>query len=176
MRTVGTAAGRWRRWTGCGPAWWPRWPSRSPAAGPASPRLRWPRCSSPTLGTVFDAASFAVLPQLVPPPALPTANARLQAGTAVAGGLLGAPLAGLLFAVSASLPFTLDALTFAAAALLVLALRPAPVSRACACGADRSVDKRRTGGHDCAAGARRGVWREAWTGCGGFGGTGCCGG
>ncbi|TDC84125.1 MFS transporter [Micromonospora sp. KC606] len=78
------------------------------------------------LGVFFDAAAFALLPALVAPAALPTANGRLQAGTAVAAGFLGAPLAGVLFAVSASLPFLVDALTFAAAALLVLALPAAP--------------------------------------------------
>ncbi|NJP30631.1 MFS transporter [Micromonospora thermarum] len=77
------------------------------------------------LGTVFDAASFALLPSVVPPAALPAANGRLQAGTAVAGGFLGAPAAGVLFALAAALPFAVDALTFAAAALLVLAVGPA---------------------------------------------------
>ncbi|MEH1164850.1 MFS transporter [Micromonospora sp. CPCC 205539] len=82
-----------------------------------------------TLGTLFDAASFALLPALVPPAALPRANGRLQAGAAVAGGFLGAPAAGVLFAVAPALPFTLDALTFAVAALLVLSLTPtAPAS------------------------------------------------
>ncbi|MGC5285771.1 MFS transporter [Micromonospora sp. DT231] len=76
------------------------------------------------LGTLFDSASFALLPALVPPDALPRANGRLQAGAAVAGGFLGAPAAGLLFAVAPALPFALDAVTFAAAALLVLALAP----------------------------------------------------
>ncbi|MFE9193207.1 MFS transporter [Micromonospora sp. NPDC007208] len=77
-----------------------------------------------TLGTLFDSASFALLPALVPPDALPRANGRLQAGSAVAGGFLGAPAAGVLFAVAPTLPFALDAVTFAAAALLVLALAP----------------------------------------------------
>ncbi|WP_433265503.1 MFS transporter [Micromonospora vinacea] len=77
-----------------------------------------------TLGTLFDSASFALLPALVPPDALPRANGRLQAGSAVAGGFLGAPAAGVLFAVAPALPFALDAVTFAAAALLVLALGP----------------------------------------------------
>ncbi|MEU7652648.1 MFS transporter [Micromonospora taraxaci] len=80
------------------------------------------------LGTLFDSASFALLPALVPPDALPRANGRLQAGTAVAGGFLGAPAAGVLFAVAPALPFALDAVTFAVAALLVLALTPAPVA------------------------------------------------
>ncbi|MEU4401840.1 MFS transporter [Micromonospora orduensis] len=65
------------------------------------------------LGTLFDSASFAVLPALVPPAALPRANGRLQAGTAVAGGFLGAPAAGVLFAAAPALPFALDAVTFA---------------------------------------------------------------
>ncbi|MEV6366141.1 MFS transporter [Micromonospora musae] len=74
------------------------------------------------LGSLFDAASFALLPSVVPPTALPRANGRLQAGTAVAGGFLGAPVAGLAFAASPALPFAVDAATFALAALLVLAL------------------------------------------------------
>ncbi|MEU4771117.1 MFS transporter [Micromonospora sp. NPDC023644] len=78
------------------------------------------------LGTLFDAASFAMLPSVVPPAALARANGRLQAGSAVAGGFLGAPAAGVLFALAAPLPFAVDALTFAAAALLTLALRPPP--------------------------------------------------
>ncbi|MEH0845102.1 MFS transporter [Micromonospora sp. CPCC 205711] len=78
------------------------------------------------LGALFDAAAFALLPAVVPAAALPRANGRLQAGTAVAGGFLGAPLAGLLFAASAPLPFALDALSFTAAALLILALSTHP--------------------------------------------------
>ncbi|MGW4291511.1 MFS transporter [Micromonospora chersina] len=97
-----------------------------------------------TLGTLFDASAFALLPSLVSPAGLATANGRLQAGTAVAGGLLGTPLAGVLFALAASLPFAVDALTFALAAALVLALRPLPAA------APRP--------------AGRGVWREAWAG------------
>ncbi|WFF02189.1 MFS transporter [Micromonospora sp. WMMD964] len=81
-----------------------------------------------TLGTLFDSASFALLPALVPPDALPRANGRLQAGSAVAGGFLGAPAAGVLFAAAPALPFALDAVTFAVAALLVLALTPTPVA------------------------------------------------
>ncbi|MGI5146441.1 MFS transporter [Plantactinospora sp. CA-294935] len=77
-----------------------------------------------SLGVLFDAAAFAVLPGIVPAERLAVANGRLQAGTAVAGGFVGAPLAGVLFAVSAALPFAVDALTFAVAALLALTLRP----------------------------------------------------
>lgn len=81
-----------------------------------------------TLGTLFDAAAFAMLPAVVPAGRLSAANGRLQAGTAVAGGFVGAPLAGVLFAVSAALPFTIDAATFAVAALLALTLRPSPAT------------------------------------------------
>ncbi|MEV4480071.1 MFS transporter [Micromonospora coxensis] len=81
------------------------------------------------LGALFDAASFALLPALVAPAALPSANGRLQAGTAIAAGFLGAPLAGVLFAVSPALPLTLDAATFALAALLTLALPALPALR-----------------------------------------------
>ncbi|MEV4821661.1 MFS transporter [Micromonospora sp. NPDC049274] len=82
------------------------------------------------LGTLFDSASFALLPTVVPPAALPRANGRLQAGSAVAGGFLGAPAAGVLFATAPALPFALDAVTFAVAALLVLALAGPPAGSA----------------------------------------------
>lgn len=117
-----------------------------------------------TLGTLFDAAAFALLPAVVPAAALPRANGRLQAGTAVAGGFLGAPAAGVLFAVAAPLPFALDALTFVAAALLVLALRPVAPARPSGAppagprptiagpGGERRADSGQR---------RRSVWREA---------------
>ncbi|WP_406039399.1 MFS transporter [Micromonospora sp. NBC_00898] len=111
-----------------------------------------------TLGTLFDAASFAVLPSLVSPAALPTANGRLQAGTAVAGGLLGAPLAGVLFTLAAPLPFTLDALTFAAAALLAASLRPSSTPRSCTCHPGVTGEKGRITDHNCKIGAKSGAW------------------
>ncbi|MEU7609145.1 MFS transporter [Micromonospora sp. NPDC049204] len=110
------------------------------------------------LGTLFDSASFALLPALVPPDALPRANGRLQAGSAVAGGFLGAPAAGVLFAVAPALPFALDAVTFAAAALLVLALAPLPVA------VPRASTRRLSVGSEIAEGVRwlrghRTLWR-----------------
>ncbi|RKN46381.1 MFS transporter [Micromonospora endolithica] len=106
------------------------------------------------LGTFFDAAAFALLPSVVPPEELPRANGRLQAGTAVAGGLVGAPAAGVLFALSAPLPFAVDALTFTAAALLTLTLTPTPVPppdlrRSCTFGRHRTGHKRHKGDHNC---------------------------
>ncbi|MFF0152438.1 MFS transporter [Micromonospora sp. NPDC005203] len=110
------------------------------------------------LGTLFDSASFALLPALVPPDALPRANGRLQAGSAVAGGFLGAPAAGVLFAVAPAVPFALDAVTFAAAALLVLALAPLPVA------VPRASTRRRSVASEIAEGVRwlrghRTLWR-----------------
>jgi predicted MFS family arabinose efflux permease len=81
-----------------------------------------------TIATLFDASAFAILPALVTADRLAAANGRLTAGTTVAGGLLGAPAAGVLFAVTAALPFGVDAATFAVAAGLALTLparRPA---------------------------------------------------
>ncbi|MEV1289739.1 MFS transporter [Micromonospora sp. NPDC049679] len=99
------------------------------------------------LGIFFDASAFAVLPSLVPAERLPTANGRLQAGAAVAGGFVGAPAAGMLFAVATALPFAIDAVSFAIAATVALTLRPAPD---------------RTG--SAPAPARRSVCREAGDG------------
>lgn len=97
------------------------------------------------LGTLFDASAFAILPSVVAPVRLPDANGRLQAGTALASGFIGAPLAGILFAVAATLPFAIDAGTFAIAAILALTL-PAATP------------------YDGPKPARRAVWREAGDG------------
>ncbi|MEV5693802.1 MFS transporter [Micromonospora globbae] len=115
-----------------------------------------------TLGTLFDAASFALLPSVVPPDALPRANGRLQAGTAVAGGLVGAPVAGAAFAAAPALPFALDAVTFALAATLVLALTPSP--RSCTFRPDKPHEKPRTKGHNCKIAGSRGRAGVLWVG------------
>ncbi|MEO3775822.1 MFS transporter [Micromonospora sp. B11E3] len=116
------------------------------------------------LGALFDAASFAVLPAVVRPDRLAAANGRLQAGTAVAGGLLGAPVAGLLFAAAPPLPFALDALTFAGAAFLALTLTPS-LPRSGSYGPDKFVETGQNKGRKCKIAERWGaVWREAWVG------------
>ncbi|MBF9134179.1 MFS transporter [Plantactinospora sp. S1510] len=113
------------------------------------------------LGTLFDAAAFAMLPALVPADRLAVANGRLQAGTAVAGGLVGAPLAGVLFAVGAAVPFAVDAVTFAVAALLALTLRPTvgslrpPASRT----PDSATARRRVAWRAAGDGLRW-IWRD----------------
>ncbi|MEU6005633.1 MFS transporter [Streptomyces sp. NPDC047453] len=80
-----------------------------------------------TLQTLFDNAATALLPALVGPEALGSANARLMTGQRLAGGLLGGPVVPLLFAAGAAAPFAADAATFLVAAALVASLRvPAP--------------------------------------------------
>ena len=72
--------------------------------------------------TVFDNAATALLPSLVAPTWLPAANSRLMTSQTLAGELVGPPLAGLLFGISASVPLALDAVSFLVAALLVATL------------------------------------------------------
>ncbi|RIQ37406.1 MFS transporter [Jiangella rhizosphaerae] len=79
-----------------------------------------------TLQTLFDNAATAILPTLVPRSALPSANARLMTGQALAGTFLGAPAAGLLVTAGVALPFAVDAVTYLVAAALIASLpRPA---------------------------------------------------
>jgi predicted MFS family arabinose efflux permease len=78
--------------------------------------------------TFFSPAASASLRAVVAPEYLARAYTRMQARHHVAA-LIGPPLGGALFAVAASLPFTLDAVTFAVFAVAVLFLRtslPAP--------------------------------------------------
>ncbi len=80
-----------------------------------------------TLQTLFDNAATALLPSLVPAPALGSANARLMTGQQVAGTFLAAPLVPLLLVLGPSVPYAADALTYALAAALIASLRaPAP--------------------------------------------------
>lgn len=76
-----------------------------------------------TAETLFDNASQAILPGIVPRECLEAANGRLYAAQIVSNEFAGPPLGGFLFATAAALPFLLDAGTFAAAAALVLAMR-----------------------------------------------------
>ena len=69
--------------------------------------------------TFFDTSAEAFTPRLVSEDQLPTANGRLQALEFVGGALAGPPVGALLFAVTVSLPFVFDSVSFAIAALLV---------------------------------------------------------
>ncbi|MFK8905506.1 MFS transporter [Streptomyces sp. YS-3] len=81
------------------------------------------------LETLFDNAATALLPALVPQPALGRANARLMTGQQLAGGFLAAPLVPLLLTAGDGVPYVADALTFALAAALVASLRTAAPER-----------------------------------------------
>ena len=76
-----------------------------------------------TAETLFDTASVSILPAIVPRESLERANGRLFGAQIVANEFVAPPLGGLLFAVSAAVPFLLDAGTFAAAAALLLVMR-----------------------------------------------------
>jgi len=78
------------------------------------------------LGTAevfFDNATQAILPAVVPPNLLEKANGRKYATELATNTFLGTPLGSLLFAVSVSLPFGVDAVTFAVAVVLIMPIR-----------------------------------------------------
>ena len=69
--------------------------------------------------TFFDTSAEAFTPRLVEPEQLAAANGRLQGLEWVGGSFVGPPIGAVLFAVTASLPFLIDAGSFAVAALFV---------------------------------------------------------
>ncbi|MDI3404839.1 MFS transporter [Streptomyces cavernicola] len=82
-----------------------------------------------SLQTLFDNAATALLPDLVPPEALGSANARLQTGQMLVSSFLATPLVPLLLAAGAAVPYAADAATYLLAAALVASLRPSPRER-----------------------------------------------
>lgn len=70
--------------------------------------------------TFFDTAGLAMVPGLVPSAQLDTANSRLFGVQTLAQRFVGPPLGGLLFALAAWMPLGVDAVSFLAAALVVL--------------------------------------------------------
>lgn len=72
---------------------------------------------------LFDSTAQAFLPMLVDDEALPRANGLLFAAEVVAGSIAGLSIGALLFDVSAGLPFSANAVSFAIAALLILSIR-----------------------------------------------------
>lgn len=68
---------------------------------------------------VFRTAGGAMLPSIVPKALLERANGRLYAGTTLTHGMLSGPLSGFLFAAAASIPFYVNAGTYAVSALLL---------------------------------------------------------
>jgi MFS family permease len=89
---------------------------------------------------VFRSANQAVVPAVVPRPLLERANGWLFAGTMVAQQLVAGPLGGFLFVLAASIPFWVNAGTYAASAVLIALL--AGVFRAAAPGGDGPLPRR----------------------------------
>jgi hypothetical protein len=67
---------------------------------------------------VFHCASQAMI-AVVPRARLERANGWLLGGATLTQGILAGPLAGVLFAVAAGIPFLLNAATYAASALSI---------------------------------------------------------
>lgn len=68
---------------------------------------------------VFRAASQAMVPAVVPRERLERANGWLTGGTTLMQGMVAGPLGGLLFVIAASIPFFVNAGTYAASAVLI---------------------------------------------------------
>ncbi len=69
--------------------------------------------------TLVDTSWEALVPALVTPENLETANGRSQASEWTANELLGPPLGGFLFLLAAGMPFVVNAIVFLAAAALL---------------------------------------------------------
>jgi len=71
---------------------------------------------------IFSNAAQSVLPALVPPDLLPKANGSQEVSLTVGESFLGPPVGSLMFAAAATLPFALDAASFAGSAALLARL------------------------------------------------------
>ncbi|NYH40959.1 MFS family permease [Micromonospora jinlongensis] len=78
--------------------------------------------------TLADTAMGALLPAVVAPDRLASANARLYASFTIGNQFVAKPLGAWLFVISAAVPFGFDALTFAISAALTAGIRRVPVS------------------------------------------------
>ncbi|WP_446214990.1 MFS transporter [Micromonospora sp. IBHARD004] len=68
---------------------------------------------------VFRTAAQAMLPAVVPRARLERANGWLGGGTTLAQGMIAGPLGGFLFVLAASIPFGVNAATYALSAVLI---------------------------------------------------------
>jgi MFS family permease len=68
---------------------------------------------------IFRSAAQAMIPSVVPRARLERANGWLIGGTTLMQGIIAGPLGGFLFVVAASVPFFVNAATYAASAVLV---------------------------------------------------------
>ena len=87
------------------------------------------------LAPFFDNASSSVIPELVAPTALERANGYNQAALVLLANLLGPPAGAALFVLHHGAPILVDAVSFAAAAALVFAVRRSAPAR------ERSPDR-----------------------------------
>lgn len=79
---------------------------------------------------LYDNTAQTFMPAIVPTDDLEKANGRLWGAEQVANAFAGPPLGAVLVAVAFSMPFFVDAATFAvSAALITLIARPAPAHR-----------------------------------------------
>ena len=85
---------------------------------------------------LYDNAAQTFMPNLVEAEHLERANGRLWSAEQIANTFVGPPLGGLLVAVAFSLPFFVDAATFALSALLIFLIR-VPARTAPPAAADR---------------------------------------
>jgi MFS family permease len=69
--------------------------------------------------TLFDNAAQSILPMVVVPDLLETANGRQYAAEVVGNQFVGPPVGGLLFSVAIATPFVLDGVSFALSAILI---------------------------------------------------------
>jgi MFS family permease len=76
-----------------------------------------------TAETLFGNAASSIVPQLVEPPRLYQANARLQIAQVLCSTIIGMPVGVLLFTAGHAVPFAGDATSFAVAALLIWTIR-----------------------------------------------------
>jgi MFS family permease len=73
--------------------------------------------------TLAESAAATMVPAVVAPDDLPSANSRLHGSYFVLNKFAGRPLGAALFVVAAALPFGVDATSFVASALLVAMVR-----------------------------------------------------
>jgi hypothetical protein len=91
------------------------------------------------LDTVSLSAFGAVVPDVVARERLTRANSWLQGSSLIASDFVGVAAGSALFVVAAALPFTVDAVTFGLAAVLLSRLDPLPAVPSAAGGGARSL-------------------------------------
>ena len=113
---------------------------------------------------VFRSASQAMIPAVVPRARLERANGWLYGGVTLMQGMIAGPLGGFLFVLAASIPFFVNAGTYAASAILIGlvagAYRASP-------GAGADAGPAVPGGH-CRSGRRSPRGSAGWRA------SGCC--